>query len=92
MLAYDGESVECHGFRSEKGKRSYFEFLRFAFLVVLKLVHVLLELLELRLGRCLLPLRGLDGNLHLCDGPLEFCYLHADLKQGGGPSIKRKMR
>jgi len=60
MLAYEEESVECCGFRSEKGKRSYFEFLRFAFLVLLKLAHVLLELLELRLGRCLILLRGGD--------------------------------
>ena len=48
----------------------------------------LLELLGLHLGHCLLLLRGLDGRLHLCDGPPELCYLHADLKQGGGLFIR----
>jgi hypothetical protein len=60
------------------------------FLDLLKLVHwhVLLELLGLRLGRCLLLLRGLDGNLNLCKGPLELCYSRADLKQGATPSSR----
>ena len=48
----------------------------------------LLELLDLHLGHCLLLLCGLDGRLHLCDGPLELCYLRADLKQGRGLFIR----
>jgi len=88
MVACERESVGCHQFRSEKENRSYFEFLSFALFIVLKLIHVLLELLGLCLGPCLLLLCGLDGDLHLCDGPLELCYLRANLKQGGGRFIK----
>jgi hypothetical protein len=69
----------------KKGKTFCFEFLRFALLVVLKLVHVLLEL-GLRLRRCPLLLHGLDGSFLIYDGPLELCYFRADLKQGGWPS------
>jgi hypothetical protein len=78
-------SLRCE-FRPEKSKDFYFEFLRFALSVVLKLVHVLLELLDLRLGRCPRLLHGLDGGFLLYDGPLELCYFRADLKQGGWPS------
>jgi len=65
MPACKRESVECYQFRSEKGKLFYFAFLGFALLVVLELVHVLFELLDLHLGRCLLLLHGTDSDLHL---------------------------
>jgi hypothetical protein len=74
MLACEGKSVESYKFRLEKGKRLYFEPLHYSLLVALKFIHILLEFLDLRLGRVLLLLRSLDGSLHLVDGPLELCY------------------
>src|SRR6267154_6846714 len=68
----------------------YFKFLGLPFLVVLKFIHVLLELLNFHLGCHLLLLRGLGGGLHLCDGPFELFNLRANLKRGGGPSANER--
>ena len=62
----------------------YLELLRFPLLVILEFIHVLLELLDLRLGRHLLPLRTLQSGLHLCYSALELCNLRTNLNAIGG--------
>lgn len=52
---------------------------RFAFLVVLELVHVLLKLLDLRLRCHLLFLRGLHGCFHFFNRLSELFDLRANL-------------
>ena len=50
-----------------------------ALFVVLEIGHVLLQLLDLRLGLLLLLLRGLDGSLKIGHGLLHLLDLATDL-------------
>ena len=65
----------------------HLKLLCFLLLVVLELIHVLLELLDLRLGHHLLLLRGLQGGLHLRNGALKLLNLRTDLKHGGRETL-----
>jgi hypothetical protein len=70
MLACEGEAVRYNEFRDEEGERFYFEFIRFALLVVPNSAMSFSGFLDLCLGRCPLLPHSLDGSLHLCDGPI----------------------
>lgn len=57
----------------------YLELLRFPLFVILEFIHVLLELLDLRLGRHLLLPRTLQSGLHLYYRALELLNLRTNL-------------
>ena len=64
------------------------ELFRLAFLGILELIHVFLELVDLCLGRYLLLLRGFQCCFNLGDRPLKLPDLCADLQSCGGEPIR----
>lgn len=62
-------------------KSARLQFIYFAFLIVLELVHVLLELLTLLFGGSLFVLRYLDGRSQISNRLFQLFYLSTKLDE-----------